>query len=320
VLVIVTIPVGVLGLALEHTLRTVFAKPTAAAVFLFVNGLILLAGERLRRRDEVRALATAGGGEPTPEGEHNVASRRLETLSYREGLIIGVFQSSALLAGISRSGVTMVGGLVRGLDHEDAARFSFLGATPVILAAGAYKLPELVGHNGDGIRGQVLAGSVFAVIAAYGAIRWLMNYMKTRTLTPFGVYCLIVGAVCAVGFGTGRSESRPPRPGPALRRLLRGWGGPRPGHRGHRRPARGDLGSMGACRNPSSTSEVEPAGPRIPEVGGCRVRAEGGDKSGRVETLQLATWTGHARGMRGPAGFCGARLRPWLSCGVPPDG
>jgi undecaprenyl-diphosphatase len=204
-LVIVTIPVGIIGLALEHKLRTVFAKPTAAAVFLFINGLVLLGGERLRRRDQARALATAGagdgGGAPPVGGD--VPARRLESLNYREGFIIGLFQSTALLAGISRSGVTMVGGLVRGLDHEDAARFSFLAATPVILLAGIYKIPDLTGANGSGIRGQVLAGSVAAAVSGYISVRWLMRYFQTRTLTPFAVYCLVVGGVCAIGFGTG---------------------------------------------------------------------------------------------------------------------
>ena len=201
-LVVVTIPVGVFGVALEHTLRTVFAKPTAAAVFLFVNGLILLTGERLRRRDEVRKLATVSAVAPVASAADG-PSRRLETLSYREGFIIGIFQSFALLAGISRAGVTMVGGLLRGLDHEDAARFSFLAATPAIFAAGVYKLPDLAGHLGDGIRGQVLAGSVAAGLAAYAAVRVLMRYFETRTLTPFAIYCLAAGGVCAIGFGTG---------------------------------------------------------------------------------------------------------------------
>jgi len=203
-LVVVTIPVAVLGLALEHKLRTVFAKPTAAALFLIVNGLILLTGERLRRLDESRALAAAStdDGAPVPVPE-DVPARRLETLSYRESFVIGIFQSSALLAGISRSGVTMVGGLLRGLNHEDAARFSFLAATPAIFAAGVYKLPDLSGHLGDGIRGQVLAGSVAAALAAYAAVRWLMRYFETKTLIPFAVYCLVAGAVCAIGFGSG---------------------------------------------------------------------------------------------------------------------
>jgi undecaprenyl-diphosphatase len=200
-LVVVTIPVGLIGVVLEHKLRTVFAKPTAAAAFLFVNGLILLGGERLRRRDEVRALATAGA-EPVPSALDG-PSRRLDSLGYREALVIGLFQSLALLAGISRAGITMVGGLVRGLDHEDAARFSFLAATPAILAAGVYKLPDLAGHLGDGIRGQVLAGSAAAALAAFVAVRVLMRWFETRTLTPFALYCLAAGAVCTVGFGTG---------------------------------------------------------------------------------------------------------------------
>jgi undecaprenyl-diphosphatase len=203
-LVIVTIPVGVLGLALEHKLRTVFAKPAAAAVLLFINGLVLLGGERLRQRDESRALAgaSAADGAPVPIAA-DLPARRLETLNYREGFIIGLFQSTALLAGISRSGVTMVGGLVRGLNHEDAARFSFLAATPVILLAGVYKLPDLSGNLGTGIRGQVLAGSVAAGISGYISVRWLMRYFETRTLMPFAIYCLVFGGICAIGFGTG---------------------------------------------------------------------------------------------------------------------
>ena len=204
-LVLVTIPVGVIGLSFEHRLRTVFAKPTAAAIFLLINGLVLLGGERLRRRSDVSALATAGtstGPDGTPPAAAE-PSRRLETLSYREGFIIGLFQSTALLAGISRSGVTMVGGLVRGLNHEDAARFSFLAATPAILGAGVIKIPDLTGSLGNGIRGQVLAGSLAAAIGALISVRFLMKYVQTRTLTPCGIYCVVVGTVCAIGFGTG---------------------------------------------------------------------------------------------------------------------
>lgn len=185
-LICVTIPVGIIGLALEHTLRTIFARPTAAAVFLFCNGLIMLAGEYVRRRSLVRQA-----------DEH----RPLETLELKEAGAIGLGQSLALLAGISRSGVTMVAGLLRGLDHEDAARFSFLAATPIILAAGLYKLPDLLGANGDGVRGQVLAGSVVAAVAAFFSVRFLERFFRTRTLTPFGIYSLIVGAGCFVRFG-----------------------------------------------------------------------------------------------------------------------
>jgi undecaprenyl-diphosphatase len=105
-----------------------------------------------------------------------------------------------LIAGISRSGITMVAGLVRGLNHEDAARFSFLLATPIILAAGLYKLPDLFGPLGNGIRMQALAGSVISGIVAYFSVRFLMRYFETRTLTPFGIFCLIEGIACTIGF------------------------------------------------------------------------------------------------------------------------
>jgi undecaprenyl-diphosphatase len=194
-LVVGTIPVGITGLLLEHPLRTIFAKPVAAACFLTVNGLILFAGERLRKSSEAKTAAVEHGG----SGEE--PTRKLETLEYREAGAIGVFQTFALLAGISRSGITMVGGLVRGLDHEDAARFSFLLATPVILAAGLYKLPDLFGPHGDGIRGQVLVGSLFAGVTAYLSIRFLMRYFETRTLRPFAVYSLSVGLISILYFG-----------------------------------------------------------------------------------------------------------------------
>jgi undecaprenyl-diphosphatase len=193
-LVVATIPAGLTGVAFEHLFRVTFAKPLFAAVFLMVNGVILLVGERFRRRADVKALAAEHG---TYEGTE---FRRLETLEFREAVIIGVAQVFALIAGISRSGITMVAGLVRGLSHEDAARFSFLLATPIILAAGLYKIPDLMGPLGNGIRGQVLAGSIAAGIAAYIAVRFLMKYFETKTLTPFAIFCLVEGAVCTVGF------------------------------------------------------------------------------------------------------------------------
>jgi undecaprenyl-diphosphatase len=185
-----------MGLLFEHTLRTVFAKPLAAAIFLTSNGLILVAGERFRRRAEVRELARAGSGTSDAEEE----GRRLDTLEFREAGIVGVAQVLALLAGISRSGITMVAGLARGLNHEDAARFSFLLATPIILAAGVYKLPDLMGHNGDGVRGQVLLGSIVAAVGAYVSVRFLVRYFTSRNLNPFGIYCLVVGAISVLRF------------------------------------------------------------------------------------------------------------------------
>ena len=192
-LVAATIPAGIVGLLLEHTLRVVFAKPLAAAVFLLLNGLILLFGEWVRRRAEVRQVVAAH--------ETNAAGdRRLDTLAFREAGAVGVAQVFALLPGISRSGITMVAGLARGLDHEDAARFSFLLATPIILAAGVYKLPDLLGANGDGVRPQILVGSIAAFVAAYLSVRFLTRWFATRTLLPFAIYSLAVGILAIVRF------------------------------------------------------------------------------------------------------------------------
>jgi undecaprenyl-diphosphatase len=208
-IVVATVPVGITGLALEHTFRVLFAKPLFAAVFLTINGLILLGGERLRRRSEQREAArdsyqaTSAAPSPTGASRADIAaahSRQLDTLAYREAAVIGLFQTLALLAGISRSGITMVAGLLRGLDHEDAAKFSFLLATPVILAAGVLKLPTLAGPAGTGIHGQVIAGVLAAGVAAYLSVRFLTRYFVTRTLTPFGIYCLIAGIACIIRF------------------------------------------------------------------------------------------------------------------------
>lgn len=217
-LIIATIPVGITGLALEHTFRTLFAKPLAAAIFLTINGLILLAGEWLRRRapadtdDSGSADASPAAhrtlviADPDPASTAAVASgpapatRRLATLHYTEAAVIGSFQTFALLAGISRSGIAMVGGLARGLSHRDAARFSFLLATPVILAAGVLKLPTLAGPAGNHIHGQVLVGAIVAGLASYLSVKWLTRYFETRTLIPFAIYSLIAGVVCIVRF------------------------------------------------------------------------------------------------------------------------
>lgn len=214
-LIIATIPVGITGLALEHTFRTLFAKPLAAAIFLTINGLILLAGEWLRRRaptdvDDLDGMDAAddpplaADGKPAPRSvvgaDAAPATRRLATLHYGEAAIIGSFQTFALLAGISRSGIAMVGGLARGLSHRDAARFSFLLATPVILAAGVLKLPSLAGPAGAGIHGQVLVGAVVAGLASYLSVKWLTHYFETRTLIPFAIYSLLAGALCIIRF------------------------------------------------------------------------------------------------------------------------
>ncbi len=188
-IIIATIPVGIAGLALEHLFRTTLGRPIPAAAFLIANGVVLYAGERLRRR------ATVGSDAPGAAHDAGIAAdARLARMTIGRGTLIGCAQILALLPGISRSGVTMVAGLLRGLSHEDAARFSFLLATPVILAAGMLKIPDLFGTLGAGIHGQVLAGSVASFVSAYLAVRYLTRYFHTRTLTPFAIYCVLAGA------------------------------------------------------------------------------------------------------------------------------
>jgi undecaprenyl-diphosphatase len=203
-IILATIPVGLTGLLLEHTFRTVLGKPVPAAIFLMVNGVLLYGAEILRRRaaqpSRQPAAVVAGDGvyrsrAVDEAGDGGDASdRRVAAQSIPAAVAIGAAQILALLPGISRSGVTMGAGLLRGLSHEDAARFSFLLATPVILAAGVLKLPDLAGPLGAGIHGQVLAGSLASGVAAYIAVRFLTRWFETRTLTPFAIYCLIAGA------------------------------------------------------------------------------------------------------------------------------
>jgi undecaprenyl-diphosphatase len=191
-IVLATIPVGLAGLALEQLFRTTLGKPIPAAAFLLLNGIALYTGEVLRRR------VAPARDEPPPaeEGTHSgeAVDHRLAELPLGRGVLIGSAQILALLPGISRSGITIVAGLWRGLSHEDAARFSFLLATPIILAAGLYKIPELFGPLGSGIGGQVLAGGIASFVCAYLAVRYLTRYFQTRTLTPFAVYCALLGA------------------------------------------------------------------------------------------------------------------------------
>jgi undecaprenyl-diphosphatase len=185
-IIFATIPVGIAGLLLEHVFRDTLGRPIPAASFLIANGVVLYVGERLRRRTK----PTEDETEATSDADSDA---RLAELSMVRGTLIGSAQILALLAGISRSGVTMVAGLLRGLSHEDAARFSFLLATPVILAAGVLKIPDLFGPLGAGIHGQILAGSVVSFIGAYLAVRFLTRYFHTRTLTPFAIYCVLAG-------------------------------------------------------------------------------------------------------------------------------
>jgi len=237
-IVLATIPVGGVGLVAEHPFRVIFGRPVTAGVFLAVNGLILIAGERFRRpasleADEriaasreaelvmagsravvqqpapgpahgahARPRAAAPGGMSQSEEEAATASdRRLSTMGYGRAIVIGSAQILALLAGISRDGVTMVAGMRRGLSREDAVRFAFLLSTPVILAAGVLKIPDLFGPLGQGIGGPILLGSILSFIGAYAAIRFLVRYLRTNTLYPFGIYCLVAGLACVVYLG-----------------------------------------------------------------------------------------------------------------------
>ncbi|MEI7777829.1 MAG: undecaprenyl-diphosphate phosphatase [Actinomycetes bacterium] len=192
-IIIASIPAGLLGLLFEHTFRTIFAKPLYSAAFLTLNGLVLLAGERLRRR---RADHDVERTESGIDQDIRVAA----SVSVRDSGLIGLIQSGALFAGLSRSGLTMIAGLLRGLNHEEAVRFAFLLATPVILAAGVYKVPDLFGPLGDGLRPQILAGSLAAFLAAFAAAKFLIAFLRTRTLTPFAIYCLVLGVASLIRF------------------------------------------------------------------------------------------------------------------------
>jgi undecaprenyl-diphosphatase len=188
-LVIGTVPAGLLGLLLEHPLRSLFASTQTAAIFLFINGLMLFGAEALRRRAPVRS-------------EQGMRSDQVisRTLTFRSAIGIGTAQALALIPGLSRSGASMGGGLVAGLSNEEAARFAFLLATPIIGAAGVLKLPELLGHQGDHVRGEALVGAIAAGITAYFSVKFLLRFFETNRLTPFAIYCCVVGAVLSVAF------------------------------------------------------------------------------------------------------------------------
>jgi undecaprenyl-diphosphatase len=235
-IIVATIPVGIAGLALEHMFRTTFSKPIPTALFLCLNGFILLGGEQLRRRrvgaeaaqqaaDEAaiaasreRAAVAVGGagfGAAARAGRHSSgqralrqheanlaveADKRLTQQGFRGSFLLGAAQILALLPGVSRDGIVMVGGMFRGLTRQDAARFSFLLSAPVILAAGALKIPDLTGSLAAGIRGQVVFGSILSGLGAYFALRFLVRYFSdsARTLTPFGIYCIVAGLGSAI--------------------------------------------------------------------------------------------------------------------------
>ncbi|HEY2073733.1 MAG TPA: undecaprenyl-diphosphate phosphatase [Gaiellaceae bacterium] len=185
-LVVGTIPAGILGITLQDKLRSLFGSPQYAAIFLALNGLVLFGAELLRRRAPVTA--------------DDDDARIARTVGWRDSVLVGAAQAIALVPGFSRSGASMGGGLLVGLSHKDAARFAFLLATPIIGAAAVLKLPDLAGSKGNGVRGPALVGALCAAVTAYLAIRFLMRYFETRTLLPFAIYCAAAGTAAAIYF------------------------------------------------------------------------------------------------------------------------
>ncbi|MEU1208263.1 undecaprenyl-diphosphate phosphatase [Nocardia sp. NPDC005825] len=210
-LVVATIPVGLAGLLLEKIVRNYLGTPVPTSIFLAINGFVLLSAEIMRKREPEADFVLA-----SPTGRRDVSMQdtivlpttapdrasdvRLSRLTMRDATLIGSAQIAALFPGISRSGSTIVAGLFKGMRHEDAARFAFLLATPVILAAGVLKTPELFKPENHAILGPAVAGSVVAGVLSYISVKFLTAYFETKTLTPFAVYCLIAGLGSLVWF------------------------------------------------------------------------------------------------------------------------
>jgi undecaprenyl-diphosphatase len=182
-LVLGTVPVGLLGLFFEHQVRGLFASPIPVALFLALNGIVMFAGERLRRKDQ--------------------GQRALQSLSYVDAVKVGLAESFALLPGISRSGSAMVAGLLLNLSEAEAARFSFLLGTPVILAAGLLEVPRLFDPNSHVALVQSVLGGILSAITAYLSLAFLTRYFRSNDLRPFGWYCLAAGVICFILFFSG---------------------------------------------------------------------------------------------------------------------
>ncbi|MEV0546357.1 undecaprenyl-diphosphate phosphatase [Nocardia salmonicida] len=209
-ILVATVPVAILGPLLQHPLHALFGAPICAAVFLVANGIVLIVGEGLRRRNEPTlteygrrfAYRQARAGVLTATApSRRQSDRQLAALGFGDAIGIGFSQLGALLTGFSRAGLTMVGGLWRGLEHEHAAKFAFLLATPAILGAGLLQTPELISPATAGIRGPVLVGAIVSGLSSWLAVRFLERYFQTRTLLPFAVYCVVVGVLSIIRFG-----------------------------------------------------------------------------------------------------------------------
>ncbi|MEY4677968.1 MAG: hypothetical protein RI992_683 [Actinomycetota bacterium] len=186
-IVIATIPVGVLGLAFDDYFQNIFGKPEFSAVFLTINGLILIGAERLSRRDVAHEL---------PDSDAEIDHR----VNVKRSVVIGFGQSLALFAGISRFGVTMSAGLLSKLNHSVASDFAFLLSLPVILGASIVKLPQLFTTDANQLMGQIAVGSIVSFICTYISVTFLVRWFKTRTLYPFAIYCLIFGILSLLRF------------------------------------------------------------------------------------------------------------------------
>ena len=182
-LLVGTIPAAILGVLFENRIKGLFTSPYEAAAFLVVNGILLLGFEQLRRRAE--------RGGTRAEQEEQFASA--ERISFRAAAIVGACQALAFIPGLSRSGVTIGGGLIAGLRHQEAARFSFLLATPTILGAGVVEVPQL--FTGGVPVGEYVLAAVLSGIAAYISARYLIRYFRSGRLDPYGFYCITAGLV-----------------------------------------------------------------------------------------------------------------------------
>jgi undecaprenyl-diphosphatase len=189
-----TIPVGVLGVLLESYVKKLFASPIPVSLFLFANGFIMLLGEWLRRRQHP---STA-----TQTSPQSAQYRRLDELKPRDGIFVGFAQSLALLPGISRAGSAIVAGLLRDLHHEDAARYSFLLATPVILAASLLEFPKLFAPDAHVVLIQAVVGGIVAGVTAYASVAFLTRYFRHNDLSPFAWYCIAAGGISFILFIT----------------------------------------------------------------------------------------------------------------------
>lgn len=186
-LVVGTIPAGILGLLFEQSIRSLLASSQLAAMFLIINGFILLAAEALRKNR-------------TKTTKAEQSDKSIARLTWSRAVTVGSAQAAALFPGISRSGSSMAGGLLVGLNNEDAARFSFLLATPIIGAAALLKLPQLFSSTYSQMRPAILIGSLCSAIGAYLSVRFLLKFFQSNTLKPFAIYCLIAGSMASLYF------------------------------------------------------------------------------------------------------------------------